>query len=502
MNPIYLTPYTINDGKEYPINSKIVIRKSDFKNVKFVEGKMTFSFINCRFRKLEIENYEAIDFEHITIQFISCFFEEIKIENFITVNFSVFFGSSILQGIIRNENLAEVIVNNCLLRDSLFLIDLKKVRVSFIEDNIYPTRWKRLFKSVGINLDWFLETKQSYYIHNCQDIGYSHTLISGNKLGLHKNPYSKQVETKMTYFLSEVEKKKFKISLSVLYSADREHTLTKIINARLLDLSLSGYANGELLIENAKVDHWYIRNLSAQSGATFYDIKPFRGDTEETQLEIHKSNLDNFRFDNIAFNDYAILSLYRNNFGKTTLVACDFPDNYRDFEKFLTVENIHYPEKKDSNYFKTRYETFLQLKKLLENSGNFYESQKFQAITNDALKKIENLNRWDKFILRINSWSNNHGLSIKQPFIATVLVSVVLYVLYLWSLGRMFNSHGVDWNLIGYYFSFLDITHRVDFLVDKSALNGLSVTIDYFNKILVGFLIYQFIAAFRKYGKK
>jgi len=72
----------------------------------------------------------------------------------------------------------------------------------------------------------------------------------------------------------------------------------------------------------------------------------------------------------------------------------------------------------------------------------------------------------------------------------------------LWSLGRMFNSHGVDWNLIGYYFSFLDITHRVDFLVDKSALNGLSVTIDYFNKILVGFLIYQFIAAFRKYGKK
>lgn len=66
----------------------------------------------------------------------------------------------------------------------------------------------------------------------------------------------------------------------------------------------------------------------------------------------------------------------------------------------------------------------------------------------------------------------------------------------------MFNNNSIDWNLIGYYFSFLDITHRIDFLVDKAELSGLSVTIDYLNKILIGFLIYQFIAAFRKYRKK
>jgi len=66
----------------------------------------------------------------------------------------------------------------------------------------------------------------------------------------------------------------------------------------------------------------------------------------------------------------------------------------------------------------------------------------------------------------------------------------------------MFNSNQIDYDLIGYYFAFLDITHRTDFLVSKTELSGLSVTIDYINKILVGFLIYQFIAAFRKYGKK
>ena len=143
-----------------------------------------------------------------------------------------------------------------------------------------------------------------------------------------------------------------------------------------------------------------------------------------------------------------------------------------------------------------------KLKKLLEASGNFYESQKLQAVSNEALRKIANLPFWDRLILKINSLSNNHGLSIKEPFFATIILSAIFYILYLWTLGRMFNSNQIDYDLIGYYFAFLDITHRTDFLVTKDELSGLSVTIDYLNKILVGFLIYQFIAAFRKYGKK
>jgi len=184
------------------------------------------------------------------------------------------------------------------------------------------------------------------------------------------------------------------------------------------------------------------------------------------------------------------------------LTACDFPSKYNDFDKIQTIDNIHYPDRKDKNYYKTRYETFLQLKKLLEASGNFYEAQKFQAISSDALKKVENLPHWDNIILKINSFSNNHGLSIKTPFIATITISVFSYIMYLWTLRRMFNWNSIDWNLFGYYFAFLDITHRTDFLVSKSELNGLSLAIDYINKIVVGFLLYQFVAAFRKYGKK
>jgi len=499
MKEIFLKPYSIIENTDYSSDTKIIIRASDFTNVPFQDGRITFSFIGCRFKKLEIENSETIDFKDISIQFIYCFINEINVENIIITNFSIFFGSSILQGRIKNENLRSVEANNCLLNNSLFLIDLKRAVVSYTEENIFPIRWKKLLKSVNATLENLLTEKHSFYIYDCKNIVFTVNENKTDKKAIYKIPYDNV--NKIGYYLSDEEKQKYKVSLSVQYSADKEHTLTKIINAKLLALSLSGYSTGELQIENCNIDSWYIRSFSAQLGANFYDIKPFRKETEETKLEIHKSNLDKVWFDNVAFDDYSKISLYRNKFGQTTLTACDFPSKYKDFNKIQTIENIHYPERKDKNYFKTRYETFLQLKKQLEASGNFYEAQKFQAISNEALKNVENLPYWDRVILKINSLSNNHGLSIKAPFIATIAISVFFYIVYLWTLGRMFNCNVIDWNLFGYYFAFLDITHRTDFLVSKSELNGFSLTIDYFNKIIVGFLIYQFVAAFRKYGK-
>lgn len=299
MNHVYLKPYTIIKNHDYPIDSKIVIRASDFHDVSFHEGRMTFSFINCRFRSLEIENTETINFTDISIQFISCFFGEIKIETFITTNFSIFFGSSILNGRIKNENLQSVTVNNCLLNNSLFLINLKRATVSFTEENIFPIRWKRLLKSIKTNFDKLMNEESSFYIYDCKYIVFTYNENSSDEIGIYKKNYLRGIE-KIGYYFTEEEKKKFKISLNIQYSADIEHIQTKIINARLLALSISGYSTGELLIESTKIDSWYIRNFSTQLGANFYGIKPFRNDTKETKLEIHKSNLDKFWFDNVS----------------------------------------------------------------------------------------------------------------------------------------------------------------------------------------------------------
>jgi len=487
MREIYPIPYQTIRHNRYSNDTKIVIRASDFNNVPFQDGRMTFSFINCIFTKLEIENNETIEFQNIYIQFTDCFIGEIKVDKITTTNLSIFFGSSIIDGQIKNEKLKSVTINNCLLNNSLFLINLKGATVSYTEENIFPLRWNHLLNSIGHNLGNYLEIKQSFYIYDCEDVIFTVNEKDGD------NPDN---------CLTDEVKKKIEISLNLNYSADRGHKLTKVINAKLLSLSISGYSTGELSVENSEIDNWYIHNFSTQLGATFYNIKPFRKESEEKKLEIRESNLDKVWFDNFAFDDYATISLYRNKFGLTTFTACDFPNDYKDFDKIQTIENIHYPDRKDKNYFKTRYEVFLQFRKLLEASGNFYEAQKFHAVSNEALMNVENLPFWDRQILKVNSSSNNHGLSIKEPFLATIFISIAFYLLYLLSLGRLFTSTPFDWNLFGYYFSFLDITHRSDFLAKKEELNGFALAIDYLNKIIIGFLIYQFIAAFRKYGKK
>jgi hypothetical protein len=283
MNDIFLKPYSIIENTDYTDDTKIVISASDFTNVPFQDGRITFSFIGCRFKKLEIENTETIDFKDISIQFTNCFINEINIENIITTNYSIFFGSSILQGRIKNENLKGVEANNCLLNNTLFLLDLKRAVVSYTEENIFPIRWKKLLKSVNTTLENLLAEKHSFYIYDCKDIVFTVNENKSEKIGLYKIPYD--TLNRIGYYLSDEAKKKFKVSLSVLYSADKEHKLTKIINAKLLALSISGYSTGELLIENCKIDSWYIRNFSAQLGANFYDVKPFRKETEETNKE-------------------------------------------------------------------------------------------------------------------------------------------------------------------------------------------------------------------------
>lgn len=502
MNLIYAEPYTVINDKGYPADSKIIVRKEDFNGTDFQDGKMTVSFVNCIFRDLEIENAEAIDFNNISIHFYACRIGKLKAENITSTNISLHFGASIFQGRIRNGNLQNVSVNNCILTSSLFLLELNSVQVTYTEENIFPNRWQLLFDETGLDLGQLLAEKQSFHIHDTRKIVYSVNENMDDDKGLYQTIYSKHPIDYLGYHPTAEDRERLFISLNIRYSVVSEHIQTKIINARLAALSIEGYCTGEVFVENSRIDDWYINEFSAQAGATFFDIVPFRKKLPERKLQIRKSNLDKAWFDNVSFDSYTIVNLYRNKIGQTAFTSCDFPQTYKGFEKFKTVENVHYPEKRDGNYLKARYETFLQMKRLLETSGNLYESQKLQSVSQEALKSIEGLPCWEKVILFINSKSNNHGLSIKNPLAGFFLFSIPLYILYLWSLGRMFNNNGIDWNLFGYYFSFLDITHRTDFLVGRSELNGLSATIDYLNKLVIGFFIYQFIAAFRKYGKK
>lgn len=495
---IKLKPYQKIEHSNFNQKINFLIEDLDFQNVSFQEGKFTYTFTNCVFNELEIENFELIAFNEISIIFIDCYFNNFNIKNITTSNISIHIISSILGGKFDAKLLKNVSLNNCIVNNNFFLMNLLKVNISYTEENIFPLRWRNLFRKLEKDFEYFIRIKQSYHIHHCEDITVNFN--ESKKNGVYKRDHSTERLNKWGYYLSDNDKEKILLNISIKYSPDKNHKSTKIISTKLSSLTLGGFANGENIIENSKIDNIYLDKFSSGSNTTFYNIETFRN-IDNSKFELKKSNLNNIWFDNVYFDSWKLISFYRTNFGNTTFTSCNFPNNFQDFDKFKTIENVHYPDKKTNNYFKNRYEVFLQLKNKLDQSGNFQESQKFKSISNEALRRVEDISLWDKFILKINHFSNNHGLSIKRPLALLLILTIVMYIFYLLSIGKIFNSNHIDFNLLGYYFKFLDITHNSTFLVEKDALNGWSIFIDYMNKIIVGFFIYQFIAAFRKYGK-
>ncbi|MBK9632888.1 MAG: hypothetical protein IPO62_17840 [Saprospiraceae bacterium] len=502
MTELNLTPYKIIEGKNLVGDHTLKVAKSDFQSIPFQDGKITLAFSDCRFHKILIENTESINFKAISIQFISCFITEIQVNSIETENISIHFNNSILSGTIKSHKISTVSLNNSIIRNGLFLLNQKAINISYTEENIFPIKWKRLLKSINVeNATDVFTARQAYYIYDSKKISFSTREAKDKKAGFYKSDFNRTGDYKIGYYLSKAQKSSFNLNLAIFYSQSVEESETKVIDSNFYSLSITGYLNGNLHIENTKIENWFIRNFSGEKEVNFFNISPLKLASNESKFEIHKCNLDNSWFDNIDFSEYKTVSFYKIKFGKTTFTSCNFPTDYTSFEKFQTLENVLYPENKSDNYYKNQYELFLQLKMSLEASGNFYESQKLKAISNDALKKIKQISNWDKAILLINSKSNHHGLSIKRPLLYFFGFSISFYILYLLSLGRIFNYNDIDYTLLGYYFSFIDLTHRPDFLVTKEEFNFFSLTLDFVNKIIIGFFIYQFFSAFRKYGK-
>ncbi len=480
------------------------LRDLEFKGIAVKPGTMAVSYGMCFFDELIIKNTEDINFEEVSISFHNCYIRQLTIEDIHSTNISVHFHACMLSGTISAGELISVSLNNCLLEYSIFLLNLQKVELSYTTENIFLRSWREMFKLRKINsLEAYLKEFQRYHIENIINLHVRSSRKDDDKPGVYLMSYNTLPEYKIGYKLKQAEEEALKVALHIDFTAAQADKTTKIENLSLHSLSLSGNPGGKVTIEKINVGNWYLSEFSPKEEVSFYNIDPRSPHDEETKMGIHRCNLDKVWFDNVYFGDFDRLSFYRSKFSNAVFTSCSFPNDYETYEKFLPIENIHYPGKRTINHHKDQYEIFLQLKKALEATGNIYEGLKLQTISQTALSKISSVKGGDKFILSTNHLSNNHGLSISKPFFWFIGVTVVFYLFYLLTAGLLFKSTDIDPDLIGYYFSFIDITHRTDFLKDKNAdLNALSLTLDYFNKVIVSYLIFQFVAAFRKYGKK
>lgn len=169
----------------------------------------------------------------------------------------------------------------------------------------------------------------------------------------------------------------------------------------------------------------------------------------------------------------------------------------------------------DRVYFEQKISVYNQLKRIFENQGDVVEATWYhaKAMANQqrllSLQYHEKADKWwseeafELFNFRLNKISNNHGESWRMALCFSFSVLLVIYTLYFTAINfeKPFALDGID-DFIGNFFSFLDITHKIDFMVEKEVLNGWAKFLDFFGRVATGYCIYQFIAAFRRHGKK
>lgn len=232
------------------------------------------------------------------------------------------------------------------------------------------------------------------------------------------------------------------------------------------------------------------------------------------------------------------LILNQSSLGKAEFTDCDLANfdfqfnNSKITEIFISggsvpSENIQIfnVEQNTLAWHEQKVSAYSQLKKVFDSQGDIFWSSHFQSKTgkhqskvlelrlqqeanqakswNDKITNLFSTNRFDWISFQLNHYSNLHGENWGRALAFTLLLPVFIYILYLVTVGRIFLfDKPINLNLIGYYFSFLDPTHKIEFLEESKDLNGWARFIDFLSRIVVSYGIYQLIVAFRKHGKK
>ena len=251
------------------------------------------------------------------------------------------------------------------------------------------------------------------------------------------------------------------------------------------------------------------------------EVRKLKGTFYEPTIRVSHSTLGKTEFTNCPLDNF------RFEFNNSKVTDCFISGGTVPSEKIIIIDDKGSElETGKSEIHRQKASIYNQFKKVFEAQGDAYRAAQFQAKwaehQNNHLKleyasqkkKFGFLNKsWARIklicselsqdigIFRLNKWSNNHGESWLQALVFTVISTGILYLLFLCSIGRCFNSNGMDWSLIGYYFEFLTPTFKPDFISGERP-SSCSIGLYYAGKAVFAYGLYQFIAAFRKHGRK
>jgi hypothetical protein len=265
-------------------------------------------------------------------------------------------------------------------------------------------------------------------------------------------------------------------------------------------------------------------------GKEIYEARKIFIDQQEKEFYRQVNNIKKL------FGHKPLFLIINSSLGKSEITGSDlrtFKFRYRDsklLEMFFSgtylpknnigIYNNRIRRIEESDKREQKISIYNQLKKICENHGNVVEAAwyhfkamdnqekllklKYSEITKKGIRKCFSDEAFDLFNFRLNKTSNNHGESWRVALVFFTITSFFSYSLYYISINYGHHFSIIEFgDFIGDYFTFLNPAHKIDFTISsENKLNAFTKFLDFFGRILISYGIYQFIAAFRRHGRK
>ncbi len=291
----------------------------------------------------------------------------------------------------------------------------------------------------------------------------------------------------------------------------------------------------------------------------FADIQIIEGRIEECQIkkvEFQKSLLVNsslyiynctcgglkfldfFNFGKLSFKSFTPLNntekqtlhIEASDLGKAQFINCNLGG--KSWKYYFASSNIlglflvnnNFPEEGISDEDlkgNNNRELFSQLYKVFENNGNrpralLYKKKSLESYRKELKdKKEKNLRqKFDQASLWVNQLSNEFNFSVWRALWVLFIISIVFFFFYCLSIGYTFSLQWNDpviwkrfFNLAAHWFEFISPIRDTNFIHPIEGDKAITVHagtrfIDGFSRVIISYMIYQFIQAFRKFGKE
>ena len=306
----------------------------------------------------------------------------------------------------------------------------------------------------------------------------------------------------------------------------------------LIDGSLQNYSGTGESISNTRLE---VNNLSIQqlskisisikdidfktinfSNSYFNKDSVFRLSNTGTE----SLTFDNFvnyglaTFNNLRINTGNSFNIKYSDLGKTTFINCQFYESEFVFESSrltdVFISGTKMPERIIGVSNEEQRLGYAQIKKIYDSRGDSVGYTRFFSNEMNAYHKTLSFkdNIWDYINLSLNKYSTDHGQSWKRGFLSLLSFGILSYWIYIYLIGfcLTLNINAEHINLFtkvsSYFFDYLNPVHKTDSIVESLSLNNGISTISFarvwegLSRIIIAYLLYQFVQAFRKFGRK